>query len=118
NQLTLRLGASNEAQMDIPLTVHANLSKYAPKTVKLSGTVSYMGLNWTLVNAIRQFSIVGQQASKNMVYLVLALKVDNILSQKAIVGSAYNYIRLQAGNARFAPKDTTLPVAFDTGATG
>src|SRR5947209_11387106 len=32
SQLTLRLGASNEAQMDIPLTSKANLSKYAPKT--------------------------------------------------------------------------------------
>ncbi len=53
-----------------------------------------------------------------MLYLVLTLSVDNILSQQAIPGSAYDYIRLQAGNTTFTPKDTTLPVSFDTGATG
>jgi hypothetical protein len=118
NQLILRLGASNEAQMDIPLTGHADLSKYAPHTVKLSGTTSYVGLDWTLVSATTQFSVVGQQASKNMLYLVLTLSVDNSLSQQAIPGSAYDYLRLQANNTTFEPKDTTLPVSFDTGATG
>ena len=118
NQLTLRLGATNEAQMDIPLTGHADLAKYTPHTVKLSGTTSYLGLNWTLVNATTQFSVVGQQASKNMLYLMLTLSVDNTLSQQAIPGSAYDYLRLQAGNTMFAPKDTTLPVSFDTGAKG
>lgn len=118
NQLILRLGASNEAQMDIPLTGHANLSKYAPHTVKLSGTTSYVGLDWTLVSATTQFSVVGQQASKNMLYLVLTLSVDNTLSQQAIPGSAYDYLRLQANNTTFEPKDTTLPVSFDSGAMG
>src|SRR5207248_2287160 len=33
SQLTLRLGAANEAQMDIPLTGHADLRNYASKTV-------------------------------------------------------------------------------------
>lgn len=118
NQLTLRLGANNEAQMDIPLTGHADLSKYTSRTVKLSGTVSYVGLDWTLVSATTQFSVVGQQASKNMIYLVLTLSVDNTLSQQAIPGPAYDYVRLQTGNTTFTPKDTTLPVAFDTGAMG
>ncbi len=118
NQLILRLGASNDAQMDIPLAGHADLSKYAPHTVKLSGTTSYVGLNWTLVSATTQFSVVGQQASKNMLYLMLTLSVDNTLSQQAIPGSAYDYLRLQANNTTFEPKDTTLPVSFDTGATG
>ncbi|GAC1380916.1 MAG: hypothetical protein NVS4B7_03480 [Ktedonobacteraceae bacterium] len=117
NQLLLRLGASNEAQMDIPLTGQADLSKYAPKTVKLSATMSYVGLDWTLASATSQLSIAGQQASKNMAYLVVALKVDNTLSQRAIPGSAYDYARLVAGSTTFLPKNTTLPVAFDAGET-
>lgn len=118
SQLTLRLGANNEAQMDIPLTGSANLSKYAPTSVKPDGQLQYFGLNWTLVSATAQYSIVGQQASKGMRYLVVTLSVDNTLSQQAITGSSFTYIRLQSGNSTFTPVDTTLPVSFDSGVTG
>jgi hypothetical protein len=53
-----------------------------------------------------------------MLYLMLTLSVDNTLSQQAIPGSTYNYLRLRANNTTFEPEDTTLPVSFDTGATG
>ncbi|MGI9059926.1 MAG: zinc ribbon domain-containing protein [Ktedonobacteraceae bacterium] len=118
NQLSVRLGAANEAQMTIPLTAHADVSKYAPKSVKLNGPMPYLGLNYTLTNAIAQLSIAGQQASKGNVYIVVTLKVDNPLSQQAIPGSAYDYVRLKTGNSTATPKDTTLPVSFDTGETG
>ncbi|HVB21767.1 MAG TPA: zinc ribbon domain-containing protein [Ktedonobacteraceae bacterium] len=118
SQLALRLGASNEAQMDIPLTGNANLSKYAPASVKPDGQLQYFGLNWTLVSATSQYSITGQQASKGMRYVVVTLSVDNTLSQVAITGSPFTYIRLQSGNSNFTPVDTTLPVSFDTGVTG
>jgi hypothetical protein len=77
-----------------------------------------MGLDWTLVSATSQLSIAGQQASKGMVYIVVALQVDNTLSQQAIVGSAYTYARLKSGKITAAPKNTTLPVSFDQGETG
>ena len=118
SQLSLRLGAANEAQMDIPLTGRADLSKYAPKTVELNGQMTYLGLNWTLVSATSQLSIAGQQASKGMSYIIVTLRVDNTLSQEAIPGSAYDYARLKSGSATASPKNTTLPVSFATGEMG
>lgn len=118
SQLTLILGSANEAQLEIPLTGHANVGKYAPKTVSLNGQMTYLGLDWTLVSATSQWSIAGQQASKGMVYMILTLKVDNTLAQQAIPGPAYDYARLKSGDVTASPKDTTLPVAFDTGEMG
>ena len=118
SQLTLRLGAANEAQMDIPLTGQADLGKYSPRSVKPNGQLLYLGLNWTLVKATSQLSIAGQQASKGTTYIIVTLRVDNTLSQTAITGSPFDYARLKAGNTTASPKFTDLPVSFDTGETG
>ena len=118
NQLTLRLGAANEAQLDIPLIGHADLGKYSPQSVHPNGQMLYMGLNWTLAKATQQLSITGQQASKGMIYIVVTLRVDNTLSQQAITGSPFDYARLKAGNTTASPKYADLPVSFDTGETG
>ncbi len=117
-KVILRLGAASEAQMDIPLTGQANLSKYAPRSVRLNGQMLYMSLNWTLTQATSQLYIVGQQASKSKRYIILALSVDNTLSQEAITGSPYTYIRLQSGNTLLSPQATTLPVSFAIGESG
>ena len=114
-QLTLRVGTANEAQMDIPLTGKADLSVYAPKTTPLNGQMLYFGLNWTLKSATTSLSIPGQQAARGMRYLTLMLSVDNTLSQVAITGSPYDYARLQFGNTTIEPRDSTLPVSFNTG---
>ena len=118
SQLTLRLGAANEAQVDIPLNGHANLGKYNPQSVQPNGQFLYLGLNWTLVKATSQLSIAGQQASKGTTYIIVTLRVDNTLSQTAITGSPFDYSRLKAGNTTASPKFTDLPVSFDTGETG
>ncbi len=112
DQLQLRLGTPNEAQLVIPLHEHADVRMYVPKTTKLAGTTTYQGLNWTLTSATSQLSIDGHQASKGMGYLIVMLDVNNTLSQTAIPGSAYDYIRLQAGSVTASPQDTTLPVSF------
>ncbi len=117
-KIILRLGAASEAQMDIPLTGQANLSKYAPHSVKLDGQMLYMGLNWTLTQATSQLYIDGQQASKGKRYIIVTLSVDNTLSQEAITGSPYSYIRLQVGKTLLSPQATTLPVSFASGETG
>ena len=117
-QLTLRMGAANEAQMDIPLTGKADLSAYAPKTTPLNGQMLYFGLNWTLKSATTSLSIPGQQAPRGMHYVILTLSVDNTLSQVAITGSPYDYARLQFGNTTVSPEDSTLPVSFNTGVSG
>jgi hypothetical protein len=118
NQLVLNLGATDEAQVAVPLTPGANLTQYAPKTTNLTGTFQYLGLNWSLVNATTQLSIDGKQASKGMHYVTVTLNVNNTLAQTAISGSPYDYIRLKAGNTTAIPVDTTLPVSFAAGATG
>jgi len=118
NQLTLVLGATNEAQMLIPLMQNANLSKYRPKTINLNGQMQYFGLNWTLTRATSSLSIQDQQAAKGKRFITLMLKVDNTLSQVAITGSSYEYMRLQYGNATALPKHSTIPVAFNVGAVG
>ncbi len=117
-KVILRLGAASEAQMDIPLSSQANLSKYAPHSVKPDGQMLYMGLNWTLTQATSQLYIDGQQASKGKRYIIVTLSVDNTLSQEAITGSPYSYIRLQVGKTLLSPQATTLPVSFATGETG
>jgi hypothetical protein len=86
--------------------------------VNLNGKLQYLGLDWMLVSATSQLSIDGQQASSGMHYVIVTLKVNNTLSQTAISGSPFDYIRLKAGNTVVAPKDATLPVSFDAGATG
>jgi hypothetical protein len=118
NQLVFKLGAPDESQLDIPLTPGANLDQYAPKTTNLNGAFQYLGLNWSLVNATTQFSIDGKQASKGMHYVTMTLNVSNTLSQTAIPGSPYDYIRLKAGNSTALPVNTTLPVSFAAGANG
>ena len=118
NQLVLKLGAADEAQVNVPLLQGTNLAQYAPKTTNLTGTFQYLGLNWSLVNATTQLSISGKQASKGMHYVTVMLNVDNTLAQTAISGSPYDYIRLKAGNITATPVDTTLPVSFAAGATG
>ena len=118
SQLTLQLGAANEAQMDIPLTGRADLTKYQPQTTSLNGQMLYFGLNWNLTSATSSLNINGQQASKGMRYLTVTLKVDNTLSQIAITGSPYDYIRLRSGQTTVSPSDSTLPVSFAKGETG
>src|SRR5712672_3049644 len=50
-QLTLRLGTATEAQIDIPLTDSADLSKYQPKTVTPQKQASYAGATLTVTQA-------------------------------------------------------------------
>lgn len=118
DQLIFRLGSTREAQMDIPLTLHPDLTKYEPKTTALNSQLQYLGLDWTLVSATTQWSIDGTQAAKGMHYVTMQLKVNNTLSQTAITGSAYEYARLKMGDTTFTPVATTLPVSFPAGVTG
>jgi hypothetical protein len=115
SQLTFVLGATNEAQMLISIMRNANLSKYQPETINLNGQMQYFGLNWTLTSATSSLSIQGQQSAKGMRYITLTLKVENTLSQVAITGSPYEYMRLRYGNRTALPQYATIPVAFNVG---
>lgn len=117
-QLTLRLGSDDEAQMDVPLSPAADLSRYQPRSFKLNQQAEYFGLNWTLAGATEEWSSQGQQAPRGKRFLTLTLKVENTLAQTAITGSPYDYMRLQAaGTSTMAPLYATLPVSFAQGVT-
>ncbi len=116
--LVFQLGAANEAQMQIPLAGQPNLSQYQPKTTSQKGTLVYFGLNWTLTSSTTSLSIPGQQASKGMEYLTLNFTIDNTLSQEAISGSPFDYMRVKVGGQTSSPVATTVPVSFASGATG
>jgi hypothetical protein len=116
--LVFQLGTAKEAQMQIPLSGQANLSQYQPKTTTQKGALTYFGLDWTLSSSTTALSIVGQQASNGMEFLTLNLAIDNTLSQQAISGSPFDYMRVKAGGQTVAPVDTTIPVSFASGAMG
>jgi hypothetical protein len=118
NQSIFRLGSADEAQLDIPLAAHANVSQYASKMIQLNQQITYYGMNWSLTAASMQFYIDGQQASKGMRYLVLTLSVSSPLAQTAIPGSPYDYVQLQSNNTTIQLVDTTLPVSFNGGVSG
>lgn len=118
DQTSLRIGAANEAQMDMPLTANADMGKYAPKTVNVSGTAAYQGLNWTLTQATLSWNVNNQQASKGMQFVALKISVDNTLTQTAIPGSPFDFLRLNAGKTSAAPQDSTLPLSYAAQATG
>lgn len=117
-KMTLRIGAANEAQLDIPLKAQADLSSYQPRTTTLNGQSVYFGLNWTLQSATTNLSIPGAQAARGTHYIILTLSVNNTLSQMAITGSPYDYARLKSGNTTAVPVDSTLPLSFQAGESG
>jgi hypothetical protein len=116
--LVFQLGASNEAQLQIPLVAQASLSQYQARTTAQHSSVMYFGLNWRLTSSTASLSIPGQQATKGMEFLKLEVKVGNPLSQEAISGSPFDYLRVRAGGQTAAPISTTIPVSFAVGATG
>jgi hypothetical protein len=118
SKLLFELGGAQEAQLQIPLTGQAQIDKYKPQTSQQNGTLLYFGLNWTLTSATISLSIPGQQAPSGQEFLTLTLKVDNTLSQEAITGSPFDYLRVQAGSQTVSPVETTIPVSFATGEMG
>lgn len=77
SKLTLRVGAQDEAQMDVPLKNGADLSKYQPKTVNPNTLFQYAKLNWTIQSAKQSLYFNGQQAKTGQVYITVNLRADN-----------------------------------------
>ncbi len=118
NSLTLRVGQATEAQMDVPLTGKADLSKYQDRTASLNKQTQYDGLTWTITKTTVSLSNSGQQATKGMTYVTVTLRVDNPTAQGF---NAYwgDYLRLKAGDTTSVPTtDTSLPTNFAAGSSG
>lgn len=118
DQLSLRLGAANEEQLDIPLNGSADGSKYASKTVKIAKSLTYLSMNWTLVDATSQLSFDGQQTSKGMRFVTVRFNIDNPLMQSVILGSPYTYMHLKTNTTDGTPVSASAPVSLDAGVSG
>jgi len=115
-QLTLRLGTATEAQIDIPLTDSADLSKYQPKTVTPQKQASYAGATWTVTQATEQLSAQGKQADKGMIYVIVTVRVDNN-SSSPFRDLPEDYLRLKAGDTTVTDTDSSLPSDIASGQT-
>ncbi len=118
NQLTLILGADDEAQMSVPLTGSADLTKYKPKTTSPNKTTQYEGMNWTMTSATSSWSSKGVQAKKGMVYVTVTFKIDNP-SQKNVDEYWPDLMRLKAGSVVSSPESgSDFPLSFAAGSSG
>ncbi len=118
SQLTLVLGTADDAQMSIPLTGSADLTKYNPKTANLNKMFQREGLNWTMTDATASWSNTAVQATKGMMYVSIDFKIDNP-SQNEVAESWNDYMRLKTGSVVSSPdSNTDFPVEFAAGSTG
>ncbi len=118
HQLTLVLGTADDAQMSIPLTGSADLTKYKPKTSSLNKTFQHEGLNWTMTNATASWSSTAVQAKKGMMYVTLDFKIDNP-SQNGLSEYWNSYMRLKGGGVVSSPdSNTDFPTDFPAGSSG
>lgn len=119
DQLILRLGKVDEAQMDIPLKSGANLSAYQDKTVTPSASqVTYDGLKYTVTKATETYSADTKQAAKGHRFVTISFTIDNPGSTN-VYNSPSDYLRMKAGGETNTPEnDTTVPGSFDAGSSG
>lgn len=111
-KLTLLVGASGEAQMNIPLQSGADLSSYQPKTTTLNKPFLYAHMNWTLVSATTALSFDGNQAKTGQIYITLNFRTDNN-SNYEFFAFGGGFMRLQSGSTVVSPDDGSNMSAYD-----
>ncbi len=117
-QLTLVLGTADDAQMSIPLTASADLTKYKPKTASPNKTFQHESLNWTMTSATASWSSKAVQAKKGMMYVTIDFKLDNP-SQNGVSEYWNSYMRLKVGDTVSSPdSNTDFPTDFPAGSSG
>jgi hypothetical protein len=117
SKLVLRMGTANESQMDIPLMLGADLSKYQPKTITPNTTFQYAGLSWTITKVTESLSAGDKQAATGQVYIVVTLNAVNSTGSDF---SAYpgDYLRLKSGDTTSSLTDFTFPVSVASQSNG
>ncbi len=111
NNLVLRLGGQDEAQMDVPLKSGSNLSKYQPEVTNPNTPFKYAQLDWTLVHVTKSLSFAGQQAKTGQVYITVALRADNHSNYRVwLFGS---FVHLKANGNNLSPTLDSYTNAFD-----
>ncbi len=106
SKLTLQIGGPTQAQMIIPLTANADVSKYQDKTITPNSAFQYAGLNWTLTNVTSSLSNDGQQATTGNRYITVTLKVDNPTTNDFYLSPDTN-ARLSAGGLVSSPTNAS-----------
>ena len=117
SQTTLQFGDGTQAQMSIPLTSNADLTKYQAKTATISKYTQYGDLKWTIKTATRSWSNEGKQATKGMYYVILDMSIDNP-STNDYTGVWGDYIRMSAGTVTNTPDSNHIPTSFAAGSSG
>ncbi len=119
DQITLRLGNPNEHQIEIPLRSSADVSQYQLRTATLTKLLHWGGLNWTLTTATWQLSAEGNQADKDMAYVVLNFKVDSASASGYLDQTVGEAFRLTAdGSTTTTAKYHAFPQSISAGETG
>jgi hypothetical protein len=103
-QLTLRLGSSDENQMDVPLKTGADLTKYQPKTTTLNKSFQYASIPWKLLSATQSLYFEGKQAKSGQVYITVSLTTNNTSQNDLYL---YNFLRLKSGDSVTSPEYTS-----------
>ena len=116
-QTTLLLGKDTQAQMSVPLTSQADLSKYQAKVVTVNKSAQYADLKWTIKTATRSWSNQGKQATKGMYYISLDLSVDNPSSTN-YTADWESYTRMKAGDVTAPADSSNIPLTFNAGSSG
>lgn len=117
SKLTARFGGANEAQMNLPLTGGADVSKYQLKTINPNSTFTYAGLNWTLTTVTSSWSANGKQADSGMRYIVVTLKVNNP-TQNIFYVFPSDYVRLKSDTTTSSPTANTFSSSIAAGTSG
>ena len=117
-KLTLIFGTADDAQIQVPLTGSADLTKYKPKTVSLNKTFQHESLNWKMTSATASWSSTAVQAKKGMMYVTIDFKLDNP-SQNGVSEYWNSYMRLKVGDVVSSPdSNTDFPTDFPAGSSG
>ena len=119
NKLILRVGATNEHQMDVPLKHNPDLTKYQPRSITPNTKVQY-GVVWTVTKVTTSLSADGEQADAGKRYIIVTLQANNATTE-AFYPTPSENIRLKSNTTVQAPKSTTLPGSIaphSTGTTG
>ena len=117
-KLTLVLGTADDAQISVPLSASADLTKYKPKTSSPNKTFQHEGLNWTMTSATASLSSTATQAKKGMMYVTIDLTIDNP-SQSTVSEYWNTSMRLKAGDVTSSPETSgNLPTDYPAGSTG
>jgi flagellar basal body-associated protein FliL len=111
SQLSLLLGASDEAQMTFPLKTGADVSKYNPQKITPNQAFQYASMNWTLNDVTQSYYNNGQQAKSGKVIVIVDLTANNPSSSTVYLDDSF--IRLKSGTTVSAPNFDSNLTNFD-----